>query len=61
MELLLPPPRFLRIHRSYIVNLDMVEQVNASEVVLTGKKVLPIGDMYRQSLFAFLGRYRPGY
>lgn len=60
MERLLPPPGFIRIHRSYIVNLSMVEEVKADEVILSNKKSLPVGDMYRDTLFSILSRYRPG-
>lgn len=60
MERLLPPPGFIRIHRSYIVNLDVVEEVKASEVILSNKTSLPVGDMFREALFNILNRYRPG-
>ncbi len=40
-EALLPPERFLRIHKSYIVNLDKVERYN-SKVIELDKEQLPL-------------------
>ncbi|MFT5436726.1 MAG: two-component system LytT family response regulator [Ulvibacter sp.] len=40
-ETLLPPERFLRIHKSYIVNLDKVERYN-SKVIELDKEQLPL-------------------
>ena len=46
----LPPTHFLRIHRSYIINLYQVEEV-ASGHVVTAQKVLPLSKSYREELF----------
>ena len=40
-ESLLPKDRFLRIHKSYIVNLDKVERYN-SKVIELDKEQLPL-------------------
>jgi DNA-binding LytR/AlgR family response regulator len=40
-ETLLPPERFLRIHKSYIVNIDKVEKYN-SKIVELDKEQLPL-------------------
>lgn len=48
----LPPQQFMRIHRSYIVNLYKLEKIQAGSVVV-GQKELPVGDTYRK---AFLMR-----
>ena len=40
-EALLPSERFLRIHKSYIVNLDKVERYN-SKVIELDKEQLPL-------------------
>jgi DNA-binding LytR/AlgR family response regulator len=53
---------FLRIHRSYIVNLDKVDSIFDYNFQV-GKKVLPVGKSYRKSIselikstFTFQGR-----
>ena len=45
----LPPEHFLRIHRSYIVNLSHVDEVAGSHVVI-GKKAIPMSKSLRQEL-----------
>ncbi|MBQ5970857.1 MAG: response regulator transcription factor [Prevotella sp.] len=54
LEDLLPPATFMRIHRSYIVNLNHVTEVNKSRVALVGDVTLPIGDLYRDVLRQYL-------
>lgn len=45
----LPKDRFLRIHRSYIVNLSHVDEVAGSHVVI-GKKAIPMSKNLRNEL-----------
>ena len=46
---MLPPDRFLRVHRSYIVALDKIERIRAQKILTAGKE-LPIGDTYKEKL-----------
>ena len=43
----LPPASFQRIHRSYIVNLAQVDEVDESTVVI-GQKILPLSKSLRE-------------
>ncbi len=43
------PPRFIRIHRSYLVNKDYIEHWNTSVVGIAGKE-LPVSRSYRKNL-----------
>ncbi len=56
LELLLPDHRFLRTHRSYLVNKKFVVGVaggsTRSSVVLESGLKLPVGKTYRRSLLA---------
>ncbi len=45
----LPSDEFVRIHRSYIVNLDKVESLEDSSLVI-GDKYIPIGASYKEAL-----------
>lgn len=45
--------QFLRIHRSYIVNLDYIESID-DNMVFVKKKMLPIGGSYKQKLLKSL-------
>lgn len=46
--------RFYRIHRSYIVNLDMIDFIEGDTIVVKGYK-LPIGKTYKYSFFRKCG------
>jgi len=48
------PAHFMRIHRSYIVNLQKVLEVNKNRVILDADTLLPIGDMYREAFQQYL-------
>jgi two-component system, LytTR family, response regulator len=50
MELILPSPRFMRVHKSYIVSLEKTDTIERNRIFI-GKDVLPIGDTYRDALF----------
>ena len=43
------PATFLRIHRSYIINLDKIQEVNKNRVIMDADTYLPIGDLYKEA------------
>ncbi|GAB3933119.1 LytR/AlgR family response regulator transcription factor [Larkinella terrae] len=50
----LDPSLFIRIHRSYSVNLSLIEEVFPTEIAVQGVKI-PIGKSYRGELYKALG------
>ena len=48
------PSTFMRIHRSYIVNLKKVKEVNKNRVIMGPDEYLPIGDNYREQFNQYL-------
>ena len=56
MDDYLPPSQFMRIHRSYIVNLQKIQEVNKSRVILDAETYLPIGDNYREQFNNYLNQ-----
>ena len=59
------PTSFMRIHRSYIVNLTKIQEVNKNRVILTPSPstlhsslstlhYLPIGDLYKEAFQTYL-------
>ena len=53
MEEQLSAGNFLRIHKSYIVNMDQVEMIEGNSVKI-GDKQLPIGGSYRKAFFEWV-------
>ncbi len=45
----LPDDEFVRIHRSYIINLDKIESLEDNSLVI-GDKYIPIGASYKEAL-----------
>lgn len=45
--------RFIRVHRSYIVQIDNIENLDGNMLVVS-KKLIPIGKSYKKSLMARL-------
>ena len=55
------PENFMRIHRSYIVNLSKIQEINKNRIIMDAETYLPIGDMYKEAFqkyidTKFLGR-----
>ena len=48
------PDTFMRIHRSYIVNLTKIREVNKNRVILDASANLPIGDLYKDAFQAYV-------
>lgn len=47
----LPENKFVRVHRSFIVNIKRVENIDSSNLII-GNKIIPISTNYRDSLMA---------
>ena len=48
------PDTFMRIHRSYIVNLTKIQEVNKNRIIMDSETYLPIGDMYKDTFQRYL-------
>lgn len=53
MEELLPASRFMRVHRSYIVQKEKIRVIDRGRIVF-GKNYIPISDSYKQAFQEFL-------
>lgn len=56
MESRLPSPRFLRIHRSYIVQMSKVTNINKT-IINIGDIQLPVSDGYREEVQKFVNQH----
>ena len=50
----LPSNMFMRIHRSFIINLKKINEVKKNHVILDGDATLPIGDNYKEAFMNYL-------
>lgn len=51
IESRLPSERFMRVHRSFIINMDRIAAIEQPNVILENdKKVVPIGGSYKEAL-----------
>jgi len=48
------PNYFMRIHRSYIINLTKIQEVNKNRITLDKDTTLPIGDIYKEAFQTYL-------
>ncbi|OON66830.1 LytR/AlgR family response regulator transcription factor [Hymenobacter sp. CRA2] len=56
VEEVLPPQRFVRIHKSFLVALNRIEHVERGRVQIAGR-LLPVGDAYRDAFMALIRAY----
>lgn len=55
LEIKLPSDKFMRVHRSFIVNLEKIDTIDRSRIVF-GKKYIPIGDQYKENFQKYLDK-----
>lgn len=48
------PDYFMRIHRSYIVNLNKIQEVNKNRIIMDVQTYLPIGEIYKEVFQRYL-------
>ena len=56
MEERLPASSFMRIHKSYIINLCHITEINRSRIMLDTGSDIPIGDSYKAQLNDYVNR-----
>lgn len=56
MESALPSDKFVRVHRSFIINIDHITGYTKGRVFMTGDDYVPIGENYRESFAAIVDK-----
>jgi two-component system LytT family response regulator len=54
MEEQLPHGRFMRVHRSYIVNLSRISVIERNRIVFDGKVYIPVSEQYKEKFQAYI-------
>ena len=52
----LPKEKFMRVHRSFIVNLDRVKVIERNRIIFDHNVYIPVGDQYKESFQAFIDK-----
>ncbi|MFD0989019.1 LytR/AlgR family response regulator transcription factor [Mariniflexile jejuense] len=50
----LPSVRFIRVHRSYVVNIDFIKALQKTKIIVDGIQI-PIGDTYKDEVLKRFG------
>ena len=58
MELGLPSSRFMRVHRSFIVQTSKIKVIERNRIVF-GKQYIPISDTYKSEFMDYVARNSP--
>lgn len=60
LEEQLPSSKFMRVHRSYIVNLNKITTIDHSRILFDGKIYIPVSDQYKEFFQNFLSMHSLG-
>ena len=55
LEQKLPESKFMRVHRSFIVNLDRIETIERSRIIF-GKVYIPVSEQYKDQFQEYLDK-----
>lgn len=55
LEQKLPEEKFMRVHRSFIVNLDKIDTIERSRIIF-GKVYIPVSDQYKDKFQEYLDK-----
>ena len=50
----LPKSKFMRIHRSFIINLSKIQEVIKNRVIMDEDTNLPVGDLYKDAFSNYI-------
>jgi two-component system response regulator LytT len=56
LEETLPQKTFMRVHRSYIVNLDKVNSIAKNRIIFNNDVYIPIGEQYKEKFKEFINK-----
>lgn len=54
MEERLPKETFMRVHRSYIVNLKKIQEVAKLRILMDKDTYIPVGDLYKEQFYKYV-------
>lgn len=56
----LPPHQFMRVHRSYIVNLQKITEISRLRIIFGNNVYIPVGDNYKARFLEYINKMSIG-
>ena len=56
IEEFLPQDKFMRVHRSYIVNLEKITTIDRNRIVFDNNTYIPVSGQYNQKFQEYLNK-----
>jgi DNA-binding LytR/AlgR family response regulator len=56
VEEILPSGRFMRVHRSYIVNLTKISVIERNRIIFDGNVYIPVSDQYKSNFQTYIDK-----
>lgn len=56
LEERLPASMFMRVHRSYIVNLHKIQEISRLRIIFEGNVYIPVGDNYKEKFNDYINK-----
>ncbi|MBN1599913.1 MAG: response regulator transcription factor [Bacteroidales bacterium] len=53
----LPPENFMRVHRSFIVNLNKITTIERSRIIFDKDVYIPVSDQYKEKFQEFINKH----
>lgn len=53
----LPSGKFMRVHRSYIINLDRISAVERNQITIGKDMRIPVGEQYKEDFRKYLNKH----
>lgn len=60
MEEHLPCDRFIRVHRSFMVNISKITAVSNNRIIIGKETYIPIGNQFRERFISYIDRFSVG-
>ena len=57
LEEKLPADSFMRVHRSYIVNLKQITTIERSRIIFDKEVYIPVGDQYKEKFQEYINKH----
>lgn len=52
----LPSEKFMRVHKSYIVNLNKISEIENNNILFDNNCIIPVSKMYREDFLAYVNK-----